>query len=664
MITLYYVKGISRLDEPLFDTVAHQQAFFHKYAIAEVDTGFYPPHFQNQITISTDDASFDTSCNYLSLSYGTKNYYYFIDTITYVAEDVISLSVTMDTIQTFMFDCDFLSMKVNRLTIKRWEDPDNKIINRDYIRVNLSKGPFLRNYYSKTRDRLGWLLIWMRDGGNLYTTNSQPLIVVSYSEEETSVGAIRINKMPLCIPISLNDNIKFLYMVDANGKKVQAYDNSGVLSDQANVLAITYINYDLFQGLYEYEYSGDSLTLTMKGAYLQRTKELFINTGTGAGQITLAPIGIGVMGYTLPMLQRSSQILPYNLSFSVNTKKNSPRNSSYVPALLDENYVHISFGEQMNGTSYPLYLLTKPQLYGNILVDWTTNTRQYYLSQNEELGRVNDPYETLLILNTEEQYDLYNDAWNQYYSANSATWTIGYKLNKKRMLYSSLSAQFGNQIESIGALAGAYGSGTMSQKISPLAYGRSGKLLNTATQYYRDNWYPSENISGSAFGAGVRGIANNYRITTGYIENLYALEDSREVLRGNLYATPDTESQGNTVNVDRINGALDSVTFVDMVSDFETVCKDMELNGYDVIGKYEEINPFTFFNYRWYYNIVRADIDALNLKNVIGDESTISAIKSRFSAGLRLWNTDNGTLRARYLGDFQYDNVETAFIKE
>ena len=101
-----------------------------------------------------------------------------------------------------------------------------------------------------------------------------------------------------------------------------------------------------------------------------------------------------------------------------------------------------------------------------------------------------------------------------------------------------------------------------------------------------------------------------------------------------------------------------------MVSDFETVCKDMELNGYDVIGKYEEINPFTFFNYRWYYNIVRADIDALNLKNVIGDESTISAIKSRFSAGLRLWNTDNGTLRARYLGDFQYDNVETAFIKE
>lgn len=663
MITLYYIKGISRLDEPVFDTLEHQKAFFAKYLITKVDTGFYPPHYQNQITISTDDASFDTACNYLSLTYGNKNYYYFIDTITYVAEDVISLNVTMDSIQTFMFNCDFISMKVNRLTINRWNDPDAKKINRDYIRVNLSKGPFVRKKYYKTRDRLGWMLIWMRDRGNLFTSSSQPLAVVSYAEEATHNGTITINKMPLFIPVSLEENIKTIKMIDSNAKEITVVNNSGSLSDQANVLAITYINYDLFQGLYDYNYSGTTLTITMKEPYKTRTKELFLNTGTDS-QTKLDSIGVGILGYSLPMLQMSIQILPNTLNFYVNTKKNTARNSLLVPALLDENYIHVSFGEQMNGTSYPLYFLSRPQLYGNILVDWTTNTRQYYLSQDEEMGRVKDPYETLLALNTEEQYDLYTDAWNQYYSANSATWTIGYKLNKKRMLYSSLSAQFGNQIESAGALAGAYGTSTMATGFSPTAYTKTGKFRKNAARYYLSNFYPSEGESGSVYGKAIRGLANNYRIATGYIEGLYDLEDSREVLRGNLYATPDTESQGNSLNADIVSGALDQVTIVDMVSDLETVAKDLELNGYDVVGDYEEINPFTFFNYRWYYNIVRVDISALNLTNVIGDEATIAEIKSRFSSGLRLWNTDNGVLRARYLGDFQYDNVETAFIKE
>ena len=130
MITLYYIKGITRLDEPVFDTLEHQKAFFSAYKVTEVDTGFYPPHFQNQITISTDDASFDTSCNYLSLTYGTKTYYYFIDSITYVSEDVILLNVTMDTIQTYLFNLDIKEADVTRASIKRWISPDDKTINR------------------------------------------------------------------------------------------------------------------------------------------------------------------------------------------------------------------------------------------------------------------------------------------------------------------------------------------------------------------------------------------------------------------------------------------------------------------------------------------------------------------------------------------------------
>ena len=72
----------------------------------------------------------------------------------------------------------------------------------------------------------------------------------------------------------------------------------------------------------------------------------------------------------------------------------------------------------------------------------------------------------------------------------------------------------------------------------------------------------------------------------------------------------------------------------------------------------------TNYNYRYYYNVLVADLSSFTLTGVIADEATSTAIKSRFSAGLRLWNTDNGVLRARYLGDFKYDNVETDFIKE
>ena len=146
-ITTYWVKGISRIDTPIFATLVDQEHFFSEcepYTIP--NNSFYPPHFKNRILLNTSDITFKSQRNYLSLEYDSKTYYYFIDSIEYVSEDVIALNITMDVIQTFMFSINIISAEKERESIKRWV---NHKINRDYIRENVSAGDFMLKYKTK-----------------------------------------------------------------------------------------------------------------------------------------------------------------------------------------------------------------------------------------------------------------------------------------------------------------------------------------------------------------------------------------------------------------------------------------------------------------------------------------------------------------------------------
>ena len=148
MITLYYIPGISRSDTPVFSTVVEQNKYFSTYVpySTNIDTGFYPPHYRNTIDISAEDFDQVDNCNYLSLVYKNKTYYYFVDSVMYVNESLVKLIVTMDTVQTYMFDVKFLKYERTRKLIARWVGDK---INRNYLRENVSQGlfPFWWRYH-------------------------------------------------------------------------------------------------------------------------------------------------------------------------------------------------------------------------------------------------------------------------------------------------------------------------------------------------------------------------------------------------------------------------------------------------------------------------------------------------------------------------------------
>ena len=165
-LTLYEIPGINREDTPVFSSRTRQISYFASRTKLVIDDGFYAPHFRDKIDLELElvtrptGALYDSEIkwNYLSLDFNGKKYYYFIDKIEYINERIVSFYISMDTIQTYMFDIEWIESHITRKSIKRWiydNDVDDWLINRDYIRENFSEGKFRlkeKKYYYRNSD--------------------------------------------------------------------------------------------------------------------------------------------------------------------------------------------------------------------------------------------------------------------------------------------------------------------------------------------------------------------------------------------------------------------------------------------------------------------------------------------------------------------------------
>ena len=639
MITLYYIKGLTRLDEPVFDNLINQKNFFKSKAVTTIESGFYPPYYKNQIILSREDVRFDTQVNYLSLYLDDKYYYYFIDTRRYVSEDVIELSVTMDVIQTYMFDCQISDATIEKLSIKRWTDPDRGYINRNYIRENLSDGDFRLMSESIHEDPITWVVVWVSDTVNLKYKATDAQGHETYVDINAPTATVQVRGktvytplIPFFIPIIDGkhfgvDKVQITAPGNVPGDGTYSAFTNDAFLGVAGFLSLPmvtkaeYYAMDIFKG--KYSYTIDSATKTLK-------IQMYASVQLGAyNSIEYQNGGNDYHTYYMhfltakvPAFSDSTSILLGN--FVVNRSKTANRLSSYNPVMLDENYLSVSFGEKMSGTAYPLHELQTNGLYGIRLVDVLSGTRGYYMSDAEYKGTVKDPFDTYIVCNTIEEMPLLNNAWNEYISRNQATWVNGYKINQQQATYKALK----------GATKFA--------------------VVSTA-----------ENFMGMTPGAGTgandEGIA--YQLMD-WGERMLELKQRRETEKLNLEFTSDTVKQGNSYTADMLATSTLLRERVLKVEDFEYVSQQYEEYGYSVALMAHSPNLFSDYNYRYYYNVVQASIGSMGLLGGISDESIISAIKSRFEGGLRLWNTDAGVLRASDIGSFKYDNVETDFIKE
>lgn len=616
MLNLYYVRGINRLDTPTFTNIARQEAYFSKKLVTQIDS-WYPPHYKNTITFESVDLNFNSKINYLSLTFNDKTYYYFIDDLRYINEDLIEVDITMDTIQTYMFDIQVDNLDLIKKSIQRWnvERPLLKHkINRNFLRENVSNGyydnieydePILINddYSNYTYD-LSWYII-MSTEGTLKISDDSTIEGIGIRIHNDNIDYQQLMYIYLLPMLDKGSNTTVFYI---NGKQTSPSNTINkvlnYISTNPEIQSINVIRYNPFRNV-QYDVTNKNLIITQDNSCNIKVYET---------SNMVQPI-MCLYDYTNIDIHDI-----YTFNFELNDKTGQTFDKKYIPQLLDENYIEYKFGERLNSTGYPLHQLDEPKINNIFNYDVISNNRIYkILSTIDD----RDKYITTTISKTIETMAIYNDAWKTYQSQHYGSLTTGMALQREQNIYNTAK----------GVVQGL------------VQMGVGSKIDSISTM-----------VSG-----GMQGLTS----IADAIQNEYALQKQYQITKENMEFTPNTEKMGNSYQSDIQSNSLNIYRSVQKVNDIDHVARVMESYGYKVAEHYSDVNPFDEFNIRHYYNIVQVSNMNLTL-NVLNDNVTIERIKDRFKNGVRLWNIDTTTNETFLpLGKVcYYDNVEEAFINE
>lgn len=614
MYKLYYVRGINRLDTPYFKTLSEQATYFESKKILEIDY-IYPPHYRDTIDFDITDLDMKTQANYLGIEFNNKMYYYFIDNVVYINEEMIQITITMDVIQTYMFDIDYIHCDVARRTIDRWNDDGT--INRNYLRENLSNGNMIFNKHNIDNiTPFGFYII--RFSFNQYYSvgdEENPKILnnvlgsrytfYNHTIEQNffnRINEIITDSRIAIIPFIQDSNYTFSFK-DFSGTYlgVTSKDTITEIGKMENVYSIRYVPFSLFEDL---TYTIDETNKVIKiestssryRCYKQCIKEIIKGEFKSYEYVNYIELS------SLIKLNELSN--GFDFDFTKNNLIQEPFYREYVPALFDENYIQYQYGEKISLTGAPLYQMKEGTLYSKTIVDIVTGYRVHYITDSPISN--SDNYKTLIYVTTDESMALYNDAWNTYLSQNQATLTRGVRLNHLKNIYSVIP----NVVKNIS----------------------TGDVGGTIA-----------NISDTLF-------------------NAYEIEKKLQITKENLEFTPDTLKLGNAINCDIISDSILPCYYLYQVNDIDKVAEQYEGYGYKVNEHYSKVNILDTLNTRYYYNVIKCEDMEINLK-VLNDELTITRIKDRFNSGLRLWNISNLDENMQ-MGDlFVYDNVEKKYLE-
>ena len=632
MVSLYYVRNLSRLDTPdFFDNgVFHQEyqeAFFHAHLVRDIDTGFYPPHFHNVIAFAVGEFGLNDNVNYLSISSsvnGGKTYYYFIDKIEYVSETTINVYITMDVIQTYMGQILIDHAKLTKSTIKR---KVNGKINREYMRENLSNGIYqVDSLNKKLSSNVMFLVIkfiqqasvhFKYDGGSGIW---QGVGSAGYINRDNKIQPTGF--MYGIIPFINDKNARVVYNQDYD---TVSYTNDIIglchelreYQELPNVIDMFFVPITLIEQIgLSYSVSGNQHTFHGIGApnygdHVSLVKCSYDTENNNTHTLTL-PI------FILNKFEMIKYFSSINMPFSDNTLVGQPFDWHHVPQLLDENYIKVEFGERAGTTGYPLHVMEGYSLTCTEYINPTNNERIYYLGDIlDSYNWVVDKYLTATKVATNESLELFNDAYQTYLSQNISTLTRGYKLSKDKNLYDTFKGA------TKGLLTTAMGAGV-------------GRMVGDLMSFK----------GGTSF---VESISDGFM-------NNYMIDEQREIGIENQEYAPDTTKQGNTCSTDMLLDTLDSFVRISIVTDIEDCAKNFESFGYSV---HEDIdyNPLTIHN-RYYFDVVQATNLSIVLYKAVSDEATIKTIRDRFASGLRLWHTSGKNILGVMGKPTLYDNPD------
>lgn len=642
-IELCYVNGINRIDTPYFSSLSEQSTWFSNKVVCSIETTFYPPHYQNKIRCSIDDIDFTDSCNYLYFTFRNKTYYYFIDDITYINENLIELDITMDYIQTYMFNINVNNGIIERKCINRWVRfavPGHSpiwSINRGYIRENVGNNDFIYN------------------NGNVITPDYWVVIKFSkintyWHEEFNMSSVVNVKSNEITSPfaycfIPLNPNIDTIILNNVSYSKLEVYGGISQIIKQwslsPNCIDMYVVPYNPIPNYASI--SGTVLTLNPDYEFIEDTYE------SSQKNYIRSYLEIIPCEYLVVDNQRigvsSEQNIEFqikdieiNFDFQRNTDKNVLFQSIYEPCLLDDNYTRLIFGSNNASISIPLYEQVKNTTTCYYGIDFSTGARIYGSIPTKNTVISFDYWSNYTIDNNILGLEMGNNAWNDYVANNRNRWvSAGFST------LSNIAEQF------ISIATNNYGlySEISSMLANPRSYTKKKKLLKAGIGRSIESKRTEEELNI------LKGFGNTG--TFAPLINQYLEED-------NIKHIPNTLKQSGGAIAPILSYSTEIYYCIQQVTNYEQSAKYFQRNGYLVNDYINNVNNlFSYIQNRYYFNVLKMAKCELVLTDAISDSETIENIKDRLFDGLRLWNISNQEV---VMGDFTSDNVELSFIEQ
>lgn len=654
MITLYYVPGISRADTLVFSDINMQKAYFSSlYEVVDIDLGFYPPLYNNAIDVELDDLNRIETCNYLSLEYNDKTYYYFIDDIRYVNENVVTLYISMDTIQTFMFDLIFLKYEITRKLINRWSENN---INRNYLRENVSKGIFQQHSRKNYINRSDW--DYAPYGGDI-----TGLYVAKYSKKlsEWEVpGKITLDVEIPTRPQSHGFSSYYTYILPEVGHELEDKNTTINFASPVTVNFFTCIN--------ESSKSADAVEIY----YIP-----FCNiAGLTASDGSITPIStfsfLGNRGFTAQNEHVEGENYKWNArviydtqyyGFIKNVSETNLFNIRYCPQLLDENYIRLIFGELDAQATYPLYMSPvdnfKCIYYGDVF----SGSRYYNildLSIFDDLNSIslNNKYNTAAIATSPNYVDMVTDSWKQWWAYNKGALLTAIGSTAMRMATAYVFAGVeAATLSEEAMLATKYSTIKMQDAIDVGDWSTRYDIALANDQYLGLNRIRQEAGYGRAAAQSIGSSQGLISFAGSAINALF--QPNNPKTQGTMWAN--TFSSKNQI-----------FTIWQQVNDLEECARYFETNGYKVHEIIHNALPGTnqvlpWKRTRYYYDVVSCIDMMIHHPTMIISNVLENDLRRRFSDGFRAWHCTSSLghvypyieNRSYYIGcTCIYDNVE------
>lgn len=672
-INFCFIDGISTENEPYFDNIEQQKTYFDNIANTTIITNtFYPPYYHNVIKLDSVDIDLSSNYNYVWFEYSGKRYYYFIDNLSYISEDVIAISITMDTIQTYFFDIKVHSGVIRRKFIDRYyHNQAGWFINRNYIRENVSCGTLgthtitnmsrITDYDvpSSTDDHItGWYVITQSNNKNLsgatYSIRFKSTISPYYVQ---------------LVPVINNEIGNTITLYDASGSPFKGTTERtiGHEGGLAVTRAISYCPLNIFYGYVNY--SDD-------GVHVDANSNISA-WGDDNACAYVASLQTNDSHAKVPYFSSLGGSLSKSIALNVtrNASKNIDYNSKYIPAMLDENYYRISYGDGREQTQYPIHLLTTSHLTLEYTFDWLG----YLYFRMYESGTVDNQwnkYNTAVLVNPSGNDILVSGA--EDYEAHNKWAIIG--------AIASTAISFGasiltaNPLPAIGSVpsqvvgttanitAEAAGSLPTFTSNKPVKYG--GATLGDRRLKYNYKLAPWVGDDSNAYPVGsynIRTRGTQGLTIPGNAFNAFQITAGAVTAKANAYSSPATVKATSNLmqNTGLHNGFIRREEV--KVSDYEACAQYYHRYGY-LVNEY--LNPtttiFADVNSRYYFNYIELSECDIEL-SCLQFDSCINDISTRFQSGIRLWNptittTSSGTSISFSIGDYRYDNVERSAL--